>query len=112
MSSHSTNYGNQTQYGSSPFKKLGLLSVTTKITPGAEVIICAELDEQWGWVSIKSRPSWLFYAYDKLRRSVITHVFGEINLEALERLLALLSEFDIVVWMTDGWQTYVKRLKR
>jgi len=37
---------------------------------------------------------------------------GERNLETLERLLAFLSEFDIVVWMTDGWPAYPKRLKR
>ena len=112
MSGYSTNYGDWTQYGSSTLKKLRPLSVTTKIKPGTEVVICAELDEQWSWVGAKSRPRWLFYAYDKLRKSVIAHVFGERNLETLERLLALLSEFDIVVWMTDGWPAYAKRLKR
>jgi len=89
-----------------------LLSLTTKIKPGTEVVICAEFDEKWSWVGAKSRPRWLFYAYDKLRESVIAHVFGERNLETLERLLALLSELDIVVWMTDGWPAYAKRLKR
>lgn len=92
------------------FQRSGGISDTFK--PGTEVIICAELDEQCGWVGAKSQPRGLFYAYDKLRKSVIAHVFGERNLETLERLLALLSEFDIVVWMTDGWPTYAKRLKR
>ncbi len=65
-----------------------------------------------GWVASKSQPRWLFYAYDKQRKSFIAHVFGERNLDILERLLALLSEFDIVVWMTDGWPAYAKRLNR
>jgi insertion element IS1 protein InsB len=30
-------------------------------------------------------------------------VFGERTLSTLERLLGLLSAFEVVVWMTDGW---------
>ncbi|ENZ7198243.1 IS1 family transposase [Klebsiella variicola] len=30
---------------------------------------------------------------------------------ALERLQGLLSPFDVVVWMTDGWPLYESRLK-
>jgi insertion element IS1 protein InsB len=29
----------------------------------------------------------------------------------LERLLSLLSAFEVVVWMTDGWPLYESRLK-
>ncbi|AJA70932.1 transposase (plasmid) [Pantoea sp. PSNIH1] len=29
----------------------------------------------------------------------------------LERLLNLLSAFDVVIWMTDGWPLYESRLK-
>jgi insertion element IS1 protein InsB len=36
-------------------------------------------------------------------------VFGEHS--ALERLLSLLSAFEVVVWMTDGWPLYESRLK-
>jgi IS1 family transposase len=32
-------------------------------------------------------------------------------LTTLERLLELLSVFDVVVWMTDGWPLYESRLK-
>ena len=28
------------------------------------MIVCAEMDEQWGYVGAKSRQRWLFYAYD------------------------------------------------
>jgi insertion element IS1 protein InsB len=32
-------------------------------------------------------------------------------LATLERLLSLLSAFEVVVWMTDGWPLYESRLK-
>ncbi|SPX51662.1 insertion element protein [Klebsiella pneumoniae] len=35
------------------------------------------MDEQWGYVGAKSRQRWLFYAYDRMRRTVVAHVFGE-----------------------------------
>ncbi|WP_407242872.1 IS1 family transposase [Escherichia coli] len=71
----------------------------------------AEMDEQWGYVGAKSRQRWLFYAYDRIRRTVVAHVFGERTLATLERLLSLLSAFDVVIWMTDGWPLYESRLK-
>ncbi|WP_349813860.1 IS1 family transposase, partial [Escherichia coli] len=40
----------------------------------------------------------LFYAYDRIRRTVVAHVFGERTLATLERLLSLLSAFEVVVW--------------
>ncbi|MGV1375704.1 IS1 family transposase, partial [Klebsiella pneumoniae] len=75
-------------------------SVTSRIQPGSDVIVCAEMDEQWGYVGAKSRQRWLFYAYDRKR-----------TLATLERLLSLLSAFEVVVWMTDGWPLYESRLK-
>ncbi|WP_274532918.1 IS1 family transposase [Escherichia coli] len=75
------------------------------------MIVCAEMDEQWGYVGAKSRQRWLFYAYDRIRRTVVAHVFGERTLTTLERLLSLLSAFEVVVWMTDGWPLYESRLK-
>ena len=69
------------------------------------------MDEQWGYVGAKSRQRWLFYAYDRIRRTVVAHVFGERTLATLERLLSLLSAFEVVVWMTDGWPLYESRLK-
>src|SRR5699024_2443857 len=42
---------------------------------------------------------------------VVAHVFGERTLATLERLLSLLSAFEVVVWMTDGWPLYESRLK-
>ncbi len=75
------------------------------------MIVCAEMDEQWSYVGSKSRQRWLFYTYDKIRRCVVAHVFGEGAITTLERLLDLLSAFEIVVWMTDGWLLYESGLK-
>ncbi len=96
---------------STSLKKLRPQSVTSRIQPGSDVIVCAEMDEQWGYVGAKSRQRWLFYAYDRLRKTVVAHVFGERTLATLERLLSLLSAFEVVVWMTDGWPLYESRLK-
>ena len=86
-------------------------SVNSRIQPGSDVIVCAEMDEQWGYVGAKSRQRWLFYAYDRIRRTVVAHVFGERTLATLERLPGLLSAFEVVVWMTDDWPLYESRLK-
>ncbi|EFP70334.1 insertion element IS1 1/5/6 protein insB [Shigella dysenteriae 1617] len=40
------------------------------------------MDEQWGYVGAKSRQRWLFYAYDRLRKTVVAHVFGERTMAA------------------------------
>ena len=104
-------YGRWPQHGFTSLKKLRPQSVTSRIQPGSDVIVCAEMDEQWGYVGAKSRQRWLFYAYDRIRRTVVAHVFGERTLATLERLLSLLSAFEVVVWMTDGWPLYESRLK-
>ncbi|MET5897139.1 IS1 family transposase [Klebsiella pneumoniae] len=86
-------------------------SVTSRIQPGSDVIVCAEMDEQWGYVGAKSRQRWLFYAYGRMCRTVVARVFVERTLATLERLPGLLSAFEVVVWMTDGWPLYESRLK-
>ncbi|MCS0906008.1 IS1 family transposase, partial [Escherichia coli] len=40
---------------------------------------------------------WLFYAYDRLRKTVVAHVFGERTMATLGRLMRLLSPFDVVI---------------
>ena len=47
-------------------QKLRPQSVTSRIQPGSDVIVCAEMDEQWGYVGVLNpRQRWLFYAYDR-----------------------------------------------
>ncbi len=106
MPGNRPHYGRWPQHDFTSLKKLRPQSVTSRIQPGSDVIVCAEMDEQWGYVGAKSRQRWLFYAYDRIRRTVVAHVFGERTLATLERLLSLLSAFEVVVWMTDGWPLY------
>ncbi|WP_274714201.1 IS1 family transposase [Xenorhabdus bovienii] len=91
-------------------KNLKPKSVTEAIKPSTEVIACCEMDKQWSYVKSKKQPRWLFYAYDSIRRKVIAHVFGPRTKKTLMRLLALLTPFNIVIYMTDGWQSHEKAL--
>jgi insertion element IS1 protein InsB len=68
MPGNRPHYGRWPQHDFPPFKKLRPQSVTSRIQPGSDVIVCAEMDEQWGYVGAKSRQRWLFYAYDRPRR--------------------------------------------
>ncbi|KTN60215.1 transposase [Salmonella enterica] len=110
MPGNSPHYGRWPQHDFTSLKKLRPQSVTSRIQPGSDVIVCAEMDEQWGYVGAKSRQRWLFYAYDRLRKTVVAHVFGERTMATLGRLMSLLSPFDVVIWMTDGWPLYESRL--
>ncbi len=55
MSRQCTHYGRWPQHGFTSLKKLRPQSVTSRIQPGSDVIVCAEMDEQWGYVGAKSR---------------------------------------------------------
>ncbi|WP_241168719.1 IS1 family transposase [Escherichia coli] len=94
------------------FKKLRPQSVTSRIQPGSDVIVCAEMDEQWGYVGAKSRQRWLFYAYDRIRRTVVAHVFGERTLATLERLLSLLYESRLKGKLHVISKRYTQRIER
>ncbi|WP_280101471.1 IS1 family transposase [Escherichia coli] len=65
---------------------------------------------KWTNSGAKSRQRWLFYAYDRLRKTVVAPVFGERTMATLGRPMSLLSLFDVVIWMTDGWPLYESRL--
>ena len=85
-------------------RKLRLQSVTSRIQPAADVIVCAEMDEQWGYVGAKSRQRWLFTRMTGYGRRLLRTY----SVNALWRrwgvLWSLLSPFsDVVIWMTDGW---------
>lgn len=103
MPGNRPHYGRWPQHDFTSLKKLRPQSVTSRIQPGSDVIVCAEMDEQWGYVGAKSRQRWLFYAYDRLRKTVVAHVFGERTMATLGRLMSLLSPFDVVIlkWFTE-----------
>ena len=69
------------------------------------------MDVQWGSVGAISRQRWLFFAYDMLRKMVVALVFGERTMVTLGHLMSLLSPYDVVTWMTDGWPLYESLLK-
>ncbi|WMO30113.1 IS1 family transposase (plasmid) [Escherichia coli] len=90
-------------------KKLRPQSVTSRIQPGSDVIVGAEMDEQWGYVGAKIAPA-LFYATTGSGRRLLRTY----SVNALWRRWASyqpLSPFDVVIWMTDGWPLYESRLK-
>ncbi|OKK27710.1 transposase [Salmonella enterica subsp. enterica serovar Typhi] len=60
MPGNRPHYGRWPQHDFPPFKKLRPQSVTSRIQPGSDVIVCAEMDEQWGYVGAKSRSAGCF----------------------------------------------------
>ncbi len=97
MPGNRPHYERWPQHDFTALKKLRPQQITSRTQPGSDVIVCAEIDEQWGYVGAKSPQRWLFYAYNRIRRTVVAHVFGERTMATLERLLSLLSPFDVVV---------------
>ncbi|KDY98759.1 putative transposase [Escherichia coli 2-474-04_S1_C2] len=61
MPGNRPHYGRWPQHDFPPFKKLRPQPVTSRIQPGSDVIVCAEMDEQWGYVGAKSRQRWLCF---------------------------------------------------
>ena len=106
MSRYSKSTENKPQYRSPSSKKLAPYPVAQNVELGAEVVICCEADEQWSYVQSKGNPRWLFYAYDRIRKRVLAHVFGPRNALTLRRLLVLLSQFNVAFYMTDAWPVY------
>lgn len=96
--------------------KISLSTVLRHLTPphqaaqaiehGTEIVICCEADEHCSYVRWKGNPRWLFYAYDRIRKRVLSHVFGHRNALTLQHLLILLGRFNIVFYMTEFWPVY------
>jgi IS1 family transposase len=106
MSRYRTGSRHQPQYRSATLKKISPKQVAENIDPKAEAVICCEADEQGSYVRCKANPRWLFYADDRIRKRALAHVFGPRNTSTLQRLLALLSKFNIAFYMTDAWPVY------
>ena len=60
MPGNCPHYGRWPQHDFTSLKKLRPQSVTSRIQPGSDVIVCAEMDEQWGYVGAKSRSAGCF----------------------------------------------------
>ena len=48
-------------------------------------------DKLWQWTdnTLRNKSNGLFYAYDRLRKTVVAHVFGERTMATLGRLMSL-----------------------
>ncbi|KEN19642.1 putative insertion element IS1 1/5/6 protein insB, partial [Escherichia coli 8-415-05_S1_C1] len=57
MPGNCPHYGRWPQHDFTSLKKLRPQSVTSRIQPGSDVIVCAEMDEQWGYTSGLNRAS-------------------------------------------------------
>ncbi len=70
----------------------------------------AELDEMWSVVGGKKRPRWLWGALDHQTGRILAYVFGRREDQAFLKLKALLEQFGIRRFYTDGWGTYRRYL--
>ncbi|HGS6803608.1 TPA: IS1 family transposase [Klebsiella variicola subsp. variicola] len=61
MSRQCTHYGRWPQHDFTALKKLSPQSGTSRTQSGSDVIVCAEMDEQWGYIGAKSRQRWSIF---------------------------------------------------
>ena len=70
----------------------------------------AELDERWSFVGGKKHPRWLWGALDQQTGRILAYVFGRREDQAFLKLKALVEQFGIRRFYTDGWGTYRRYL--
>ncbi|MDE9537301.1 IS1 family transposase, partial [Xenorhabdus bovienii] len=88
------------------FKKLRPRNVTTLPLDGKNIQLICEIDEQWSFVGNKKNQRWLWYAWEPRLKRILAHVFGDRSRKTLDKLLALLSPFDIRFYCTDDYVVY------
>ena len=70
----------------------------------------AELDELWSFVGCKENQRWLWLAIDHNTRAVLAYTFGKRKDKVFCELKALLEPFNIVMFYTDDWGCYERKL--
>lgn len=60
----------------------------------------------WSFIGNKKRQRWLWYAWSPQLKRIIAHVLGSRSRKSLQKLLRLLSKFDIQFWCTDNYRAY------
>ncbi|WP_157104611.1 IS1 family transposase [Xenorhabdus hominickii] len=88
------------------FKKLTPRNVTTLPLDGNNIQLICEIDEQWSFVGNKKNQRWLWYAWEPRLKRIVAHVFGDRSRKTLDKLLALLSSFNIRFYCTDDYVVY------
>lgn len=91
----------QTQYPPPRSKKLGPQQLAQHVEPGAEIVICSEIDEQLPFVRYKGNPPWLFYDYDRIQKRVLAHDFNPRNVLTLQQDLVFLKN----LILSSKWPT-------
>ncbi|OKV15705.1 transposase [Escherichia coli] len=65
-----------------------------------------------GWPLYESRLKGKLHVISKrYTQRIERHNLNQSTMATLGRLMSLLSPFDVVIWMTDGWPLYESRLK-
>ncbi len=54
----------------------------------------------------KQNQRWLWYAWEPRLKRIVSHVFGDRGRNTLDKLLALLSPFNIRFYCTDNYAAY------
>ncbi|MCZ5421012.1 IS1 family transposase [Escherichia coli] len=91
--------------------KLRPQSVTRAYSRAVTSSICAEMDEQWGYVELNRASAGCLTRMTVSGRRLLRTYSVNAPMATLGRLMSLLSPFDVVIWMTDGWPLHESRLK-
>ena len=72
------------------------------------MVIHAEADEFWSYVSDKSHQRWTWYALERETGIILAHQNGKRTDAVCQQLLNRLHIFPIRSYSTDNWQSYAK----
>ena len=94
--------GRWPQHDFTSLKKTRPQSVTSRIQPGSDVIVCARKWTNRGYVGLNRASAGCFTRMTGSGRRLLRTVFGERTMATLGRLYEPAVTFDVVIWMTDG----------
>ncbi|MDC9623465.1 IS1 family transposase [Xenorhabdus sp. XENO-7] len=80
--------------------------VTTLPLDGDNIQLICEMDEQGSFVGNKKNQRGLWYAWEPRLKRIVAHVFGDRSRKTLDKLLTLLSPFNIRFYCTDDYAVY------
>lgn len=72
----------------------------------------AELDELWSFVQNKKQQRWLWLAIDHTTGTLLAYTLGRRTDNSCQRLIDLLTPFNISYFYTDDWGSYDRTVDR